>query len=49
VFNGLRYIARTGCPWRDYERLPRTLKALHFIAFAMLMSAKLINHFNATP
>jgi transposase len=34
---------------RDYERLPQTLKALHFIAFAMLMSAKLINHFNATP
>jgi transposase len=34
---------------RDYERLPQTLKALHFIAFAMLMSAKLINRFNATP
>jgi transposase len=34
---------------RDYERLPQTLKALHFIAFAILMSAELINHFNATP
>src|ERR1700691_5973061 len=34
---------------RDYERLPQTLKGLHFIAFAMLMSAKLINHFNVTP
>jgi transposase len=33
---------------RDYERLPQTLKGLHFIAFAMLMSAKLLNHFMPT-
>jgi transposase len=28
---------------RDYERLPQTLKGIHFIAFAILMTAKLIN------
>jgi transposase len=33
---------------RDYERLPQTLKGLHFIAFAMLMSAKLLHHFTPT-
>lgn len=33
---------------RDYQRLPLTLKGLHFIAFAMLMSAKLLNHFIPT-
>ena len=27
---------------RDYERLPSTLKGIHFIAFAILMTAKLI-------
>jgi transposase len=27
---------------RDYERLPNTLKGIHFIAFAILMAAKLI-------
>jgi transposase len=27
---------------RDYERLPNTLKGIHFIAFAILMTAKLI-------
>jgi transposase len=27
---------------RDYERLPQTLKAIHFIAFAILMTTKLI-------
>jgi transposase len=26
---------------RDYERLPRTLKGIHFIAFAILMRARL--------
>jgi len=33
---------------RDYERLPETLKGLHFIAFAMLMNAKLLHHFMPT-
>ena len=33
---------------RDYERLPETLKGLHFIAFAMLMNAKLLQHFMPT-
>jgi transposase len=28
---------------RDYERLPNTLKGIHFIAFACLMTSKLIN------
>lgn len=28
---------------RDYERLPQTLKGIHFIAFAILMTSKLIN------
>ena len=28
---------------RDYERLPQTLKGIHFIAFAILMTNKLIN------
>ena len=28
---------------RDYERLPQTLKGIHFIAFAVLMTNKLIN------
>src|SRR6202051_2694179 len=28
---------------RDYERLPNTLKGLHYIAFAILMTAKLVN------
>jgi len=27
---------------RDYERLPQTLKGIHFIAFAILMTTKLI-------
>ena len=27
---------------RDYERLPKTLKGIHFIAFATLMTARLI-------
>ena len=27
---------------RDYERLPSTLKGIHFIAFAILMTSKLI-------
>jgi transposase len=27
---------------RDYERLPNTLKSLHFLAFAMLMTARLL-------
>lgn len=27
---------------RDYERLPQTLKGIHFIAFAILMTSKLI-------
>src|ERR1700686_1387626 len=33
---------------RDYERLPETLAGLHFIAFAMLMNAKLLQHFMST-
>ena len=33
---------------RDYERLPETLKGLHFIAFSMLMNAKLLQHFMPT-
>jgi transposase len=33
---------------RDYERLPETLKGLHFIAFAMLMNAKLLHNFMPT-
>ena len=28
---------------RDYERLPKTLKGIHFIAFAILMTSKLVN------
>lgn len=28
---------------RDYERLPTTLRGLHYIAFAILMTAKLVN------
>ena len=28
---------------RDYERLPSTLKGIHFIAFTILMTSKLIN------
>ena len=28
---------------RDYERLPTTLKGLHYVAFAILMTAKLLN------
>ena len=28
---------------RDYERLPNTLKGLHYIAFAILITAKLVN------
>lgn len=28
---------------RDYERLPTTLKGLHYITFAILMTAKLVN------
>jgi transposase len=27
---------------RDYERLDTTLKGLHFVAFAILMSARLV-------
>ena len=27
---------------RDYERLPKTLKGLHYIAFAILMTTRLI-------
>ncbi len=27
---------------KDYERLPQTLKGIHFIAFAILMTARLI-------
>ena len=27
---------------RDYERLPNTLKGIHFVAFAILMTSKLI-------
>jgi transposase len=47
VFNGLRYIVRTGAPWRwmsrfrrlarDYERLPETLAEPHYKAFVILM------------
>jgi transposase len=33
---------------RDYERIFETLKGLHFIAFAMLMNAKLLHHFIPT-
>ena len=28
---------------RDYERLPQTLKGLHFLAFAMLMLANCVH------
>jgi hypothetical protein len=28
---------------RDYERLPDTLKGLHFLAFAMLMAQRFIH------
>ena len=27
---------------RDYERLPQTLKGIHFIAFAILMTTRLV-------
>jgi transposase len=30
---------------RDYERLPTTLAGLHFIAFACLMVARVVVHF----
>ena len=30
------------CLARDYERLPQTLKRIHFIAFAILMTSRLI-------
>jgi transposase len=29
---------------RDYERLPETLKGLHFLAFAMLMAHRFVQH-----
>lgn len=29
---------------RDYERLPDTLKGLHFLAFAILMLASFVHH-----
>lgn len=29
---------------RDYERLPNTLKGLHFLAFAILMLASFVRH-----
>jgi transposase len=29
---------------RDYERLPGTLKGLHFLAFAILMTQRFIQH-----
>jgi transposase len=29
---------------RDYERLPDTLKGLHFLAFAILMAQRFIQH-----
>ena len=34
---------------RDYERLPNTLKGIHFIAFAILMTNKLINAALTSP
>ena len=34
---------------RDYERLPNTLKGIHFIAFAILMTAKLVNTALTSP
>jgi len=33
---------------RDCERLPETLKGLHFNGFAMFMNAKLLQHFMPT-
>jgi hypothetical protein len=42
VFNGLRWIVRTGAQSRfrrlarDYERLPEALAGLHFLAFVIL-------------
>jgi len=29
---------------RDYERLPETLKGLHFLAFAILMLTAFVHH-----
>ena len=34
---------------RDYERLPETLAGLHFVAFAMLMSLRLIHLLTQSP
>ncbi len=50
VFNGLRWLVRTGAEWRmmphrlarDYERLPETLQGLHFLAFAILLLARFV-------
>ncbi len=46
-----RWVVERSFPWaarsrrlaRDYERLPNTLRGIHFIAFAILMTNRLIN------
>jgi hypothetical protein len=35
--NGIGWMSRFRRLVRDYERLPETLKGLHFLAFAMIM------------
>jgi transposase len=37
------WIARFRRLARDYERLPETLKGLHFLAFAMLMAKRFVD------
>ena len=34
---------------RDYERLPRTLAGLHFVAFACLMLARIVKLIAESP